>query len=435
MGDNMKKGFTLVELLAVMILLGIISLIAIPSIGKVLERSREKAYEATEKELIKAAKKYAAEHASELPVKEWNSNEKCLRINDIIKNGYINEDEVIDPRTEETMIGFIKITYDASYKQYIYEYTTECTALDLSDENLIFNTLNEVQTYVVPKTGKYKIELWGARGGAISNNSTYAGYGGYTSGIIELVANTKLYFYVGSTTNSINAGFNGGGSGSISNNKKGFGGGGATDVRLINGAWNDEESLRSRIMVAGGGGGTTEWYSTSPITGGGIVEYLRGGFGGGLSGGPGYRFNGNNLVGDFAGGTQTTGFAFGKGGNATVPTSSSGWGYEGRGGAGGGYYGGIAQTASGTYTNAAGGGGSSYISGHTGCVAVQSQTSSTPKSGCSNGTTNNDCSIHYSGKVFTSTIIKSGNEVMPNYSGGTMTGNSGDGKAKISYIG
>ena len=431
----MKKGFTLVELLAVMILLGIISLIAIPSIGKMLIRSRENAYESTKNELIKAAKKYAAEHTGELPVREWNSVEKCLSINDIVKNGYINEDEVIDPRTEETMIGFIKITYDASYKQYVYEYKEECNILDLSSENVIFNTSNVAQTYVVPKTGKYKIELWGARGGATSKNSTYAGYGGYTSGIIELKANTKLYFYVGSTTDSKSPGFNGGGSGCISNNVQGLGGGGATDVRLISGAWDNENGLRSRIMVAGGGGGTNLWYSTAPLSGGGIVEYLRGGFGGGLNGGPGYRYDGSRLVGDFAGGTQTNGFAFGKGGNAIAPTSLAGWGAEGRGGGGGGYYGGIAQTADGSFSNAAGGGGSSYISGHTGCVAVSSETSSLPKSGCTNGTTNNDCSIHYSGKFFTSTIIKNGSEVMPDSNGGTMTGNSGDGKAKISYIG
>ena len=69
------------------------------------------------------------------------------------------------------------------------------------------------------------------------------------------------------------------------------------------------------------------------------------------------------------------------------------------------------------------------------CPFSSSETSSTPKAGCTNGTTNNDCSIHYSGKIFTSTIIKNGSEVMPDSNGGTMTGNSGDGKAKISYIG
>ena len=60
-GDSMKRGFTLVELLAVLILLGVVSLIAIPSIGKILNRSREKARESTKNELIKAAKNYYAD--------------------------------------------------------------------------------------------------------------------------------------------------------------------------------------------------------------------------------------------------------------------------------------------------------------------------------------------------------------------------------------
>ena len=42
--------------------------------------------------------------------------------------------------------------------------------------------------------------------------------------------------------------FNGGGIGQ-------FGGGGASDIRTVNGTWDDFESLKSRIMVAAGGGG------------------------------------------------------------------------------------------------------------------------------------------------------------------------------------
>ena len=43
---------------------------------------------------------------------------------------------------------------------------------------------------------------------------------------------------------------------------------------------------------------------------------------------------------------------------------------------------------------------------------------------CTLGTTDQLCSVHYSGYVFTNTVMASGDEVMPNTAGtGTMTGN------------
>ena len=51
----MKRGFTLVELLAVIIVLGIIVGIAVPGITKIMEKSRIKAFEASVKGYIKAA--------------------------------------------------------------------------------------------------------------------------------------------------------------------------------------------------------------------------------------------------------------------------------------------------------------------------------------------------------------------------------------------
>ena len=96
-----------------------------------------------------------------------------------------------------------------------------------------------------------------------------------------------------------------------------------------------------------------------------------------------------------------------------------------------------------------GGGGSSYISGHTGCVAITSNTNTTPKSGCKTGTTNNNCSIHYSGKIFNDTVmidgsgyswtnVKSTKKPMPKPNGKTYElgqGNPNNGIAKIYFIG
>ena len=67
-------------------------------------------------------------------------------------------------------------------------------------------------------------------------------------------------------------------------------------------------------------------------------------------------------------------------------------------------------------------------------LLITGEFDSTPKSGCSNGTSDISCSYHYSGKKFTSTVMKSGNEVMPNPLGSTETGHTGNGYARITLL-
>lgn len=122
-GDSMKKGFTLVELLAVMILLGVVSLIAVPSIGKILNRSREKALESTKEELIKAAQKYYADNIRELPD---DGSHKCLSVSEIEASGYISNDDIVDPKNLEKLTGYVKTYFDNTYNQYTYEYVLSC---------------------------------------------------------------------------------------------------------------------------------------------------------------------------------------------------------------------------------------------------------------------------------------------------------------------
>lgn len=202
---------------------------------------------------------------------------------------------------------------------------------------------------VILKPGKYKFECWGSSGG-INNSSWYTdAKGGYSKGEITLKKQTTLYIYVGesgyassSTANNTKSGFNGGGKGYLNQQVMGtyysMYGGGATDIRLVGGAWDNEQGLLSRIIVAGGGGG-----SYSPYTGGA---------GGGLEGGTGYSANDRHRPGgtQYQGGigrVSTENGSFGKGCSAKDSTGEGG---------GGGWFGGAGMNGAG-----AGGGGSGYV--------------------------------------------------------------------------
>ena len=51
----MKKGFTLVELLGIIILLGLIIMILIPGVTEIINKGKRKAFEVNVKSYIKAA--------------------------------------------------------------------------------------------------------------------------------------------------------------------------------------------------------------------------------------------------------------------------------------------------------------------------------------------------------------------------------------------
>lgn len=226
-------------------------------------------------------------------------------------------------------------------KTLINTIEAELNRFSLTSTEFVPNSTTEGQEYIVPfgQAGWYKIELWGAAGA--SSSSAQGGSGAYTSGIIYLEENTLLFFYVGGKGSGRNGGANGGGSG----NGAGRGGGGATDVRLIGGEWNDTDSLNSRIMVAGGGGGA---YETLAGQNAATLE--------------GYASSNAN---DGKSGTQIAGGASAQtNADAQGQKGIGGKGYSEGSGGGGGYYGG-----GGGKSNRLGGGGSSFIAGYAG-VAV-----------------------------------------------------------------
>ncbi|MDD3187250.1 MAG: glycine-rich protein [Bacilli bacterium] len=310
------------------------------------------------------------------------------------------------PEINVNKIGEYEVSYIVIYEGKTYV-SKRIVCIYQSD---YFAYIEGAQMFTVPLTGWYKVELWGASGGdgRVANTSTInegsGGAGSYTSGEIYLEKNDNLYFYVGSEgeddydTASYTYGLggnNGGGDGGYENRvettpENGAGGGGATDVRLVNGNWNDSTSLASRIMVAAGGGGA----------GSSDEAQARGGIGGGLIGSTNSSYT--------IAATQISGYQLGIGKTGYISADN----YGAYGGGGGGYYGG-SWTSTNTATTVAqgGAGGSSFISGYAGVNAITSASSTTP--------TYN--TIHYSDYYFIDGSMSAGVNV-------------GDGKAKITFI-
>ena len=302
----------------------------------------------------------------------------------------------------------------------------------LSGDSLLYSTPNTISnpyyTFVAPADGVYNLEVWGAEGGTYDSSYATGGKGGYSKGEITLKKGVELYVYVGgkgeystSLTHSIplGGGYNGGGAAGY----RGGTGGGATDIRISSGNWNDNTSLLSRIIVAGGGGGAYadsknykanggEGGGTSGLSGGhsGIYSAWAGGGASQTSGGTGGKGSSSNYNGEAG--------SFGKGGSTGDKYDSTS--YYSNGAGGGGWYGGGAAgnySLAGKLRASGGGGGSGFV--FTLDTANNVPTGYVPTD------------IYY----LNNTIILDGTKEFSNSSGtGTEVGHSGDGYAKITPI-
>lgn len=83
---NKDKGFTLVELLAVLIVMGIIALLVVPNISKTISNSEESAMNKSLESLVSAADNYYNMNVFEVP--PYGSPLEFKDINLLVKEGY-----------------------------------------------------------------------------------------------------------------------------------------------------------------------------------------------------------------------------------------------------------------------------------------------------------------------------------------------------------
>ena len=142
-----KNGFTLIELIATIVILSLIALIVFPAITSMVKSSRDSAYDSQVNIIIKAAKAYYLNNVNSLPEEDPTAPNSSVNIYDLVKQGYISDEELVDvdtldltaaektsfkttygndtkaiinPKNKKPLEGVVVVSYNSN--QYIYEF-------------------------------------------------------------------------------------------------------------------------------------------------------------------------------------------------------------------------------------------------------------------------------------------------------------------------
>ena len=114
-----KKGFTLVELLAVLVILGIIAIVCYPIVTRTINNSKTDLSVEQKNRIINAAKNYVAANAI--------GDSECVTVSQLQSSGYLESGAIKDPAGGGSLDGGIKITWSDENNQYEYQYVDSCS--------------------------------------------------------------------------------------------------------------------------------------------------------------------------------------------------------------------------------------------------------------------------------------------------------------------
>ncbi len=214
--DHSKRhsGFTLVELLTVIAIIGILAAIFIPTIGSALDKAKRAVDAANLREIVKAASMYAQDNADKLPdpttgiipTTTLNATPRTLLWPGIIaRNGILTDPKVyfskLDPFFTGTYPNAIMIAAGAStVTKTTLDPTFPSTGGALAYEFVGgLRTSNPSTTPVAYTRGLQTTGAWSVTSGVYRD---VGGYVGYLGGNVEFYSNTATPSPVFTSNNS-----------------------------------------------------------------------------------------------------------------------------------------------------------------------------------------------------------------------------------------
>lgn len=115
----MKRGFTLVEILAVIVLLGIILVIVIPILGNVMDDRKQDLYNTQVNEIEKSARQYVATNPDVIT----DTLPFTIELTDLCADDYI-DCPINNPIDGTQLLGHVEVNTDSN-GIYIYTFIKE----------------------------------------------------------------------------------------------------------------------------------------------------------------------------------------------------------------------------------------------------------------------------------------------------------------------
>ena len=149
MGLN-RKGFTLVEVLAVIVILGLLAVIMIPNVGVLIEQNKNNSYDELKNSIVMATRNFFSDYRYQISVdgncNDLSEKKNIISINNVsladskvsikmlVDRKYLSSNIINDPRDSAKELNiddsYVIVSYSCQSKNYLY---------DLKDSYLIWN--------------------------------------------------------------------------------------------------------------------------------------------------------------------------------------------------------------------------------------------------------------------------------------------------------
>lgn len=134
-----NKGFTLVEMLAVIVILGVLATIMVPTVTSMIRKNQQDNLKNLNKSIISAAKMYMSDNRYEITldgqtcgggvtkrsityIGEQEIKNSQITVQTLIKNDYLTDGDMLNEDGEEINRdkSYIEVVYDCNKKDYTY---------------------------------------------------------------------------------------------------------------------------------------------------------------------------------------------------------------------------------------------------------------------------------------------------------------------------